>query len=99
MGLGLQMSLQLREGPMSGDRQIPPVELNHLEARGSSGSHLLGSWAIAQEQKATPYFTCFLPSVLFRPGLLLNMVLAMGVRARWVSGLIPEPLQPRRQRN
>ncbi len=89
MGLGLRMTLRLREWPMSGDRQIFPTELNGLEARGSSGAHLLGSWAIAQDQAATPHFTCFLPSVLYKPGLLLNLVLAMGVRTRWASGLIP----------
>ncbi len=76
------MTLRLREWPVEGDRQLFPLELNRLEAAGASGSHLLGSWAIEQDPQAIPFFTCFVPSVGDRPGLLLNLVMAMGVRAK-----------------
>jgi hypothetical protein len=89
MGLGLRMTLRLREWPMEGERQVFPPELNALEAEGGPGAHLLGSWAIELGPSSVPYFTCFLPSVLYAPGSLLNLILSIGVRARWASDLIP----------
>jgi hypothetical protein len=89
MGHGLRMTLRLREWPMDGERQIFPPELSELEAKGGSGAHLLGSWAIEPDPSSVPYFTCFLPSVLFAPGSLLNLILSIGVRARWASDMIP----------
>ena len=73
MGLGLGMVLRLRRRPMSGDQPILPVELNGREASGNSGAHLLGSWASEEDEEAPPYFTCFLPGVLYGPGLLFNI--------------------------
>lgn len=89
MGRGLRMTLRLREWPMDDEGQIFPPELSALEAKKGIGAHLLGSWAIERDPSSAPFFTCFLPSVLHAPGSLLNLILSMGVRARWASDLIP----------
>ena len=65
--------------------QLFPPELNSLEAQGLSHAHLLGSWAIEGDGHAVPHFTSWVPNVLYRPGVLMNLVVAMGVRSRWVS--------------
>ena len=70
---------------MDGERQILPPRLNLLEATEGSGAHLLGSWATDNDPSAVPNFNCFIPSVLYVPGSLTNLVLSMGLRARWVS--------------
>ncbi len=89
LGHGLRMRLQLRRWPEIDGRQIFAPELSEMEADGLSGVHLLGSWATAPVTEATPSFTCWLPSVLHRPGLLANLVMTFGARANWVSTLIP----------
>jgi hypothetical protein len=89
MGQGLRMTLRLREWPMDDEGQIFPPELNALEAKKGPGAHLLGSWATEREPSSVPFFTCFLPSVLYAPGSLLSLILSMGIRARWASDLIP----------
>jgi hypothetical protein len=50
-------------------------------------AHLLGSWAadIPEDSEPTPFFTCFAPNVTLRRGVLLNLVLSMGMRAKWIE--------------
>jgi hypothetical protein len=68
-----------------------PVDLNDLEVFQDPGCHLIGSWAAERDPEARPYFNCFVPNALYRPGILLNLVLSMGVRARWADALIDLP--------
>ena len=50
-------------------------------------AHLLGSWAadLPDGSEPAPFFTCFAPNVTLRPGVLLNLVLSIGTRARWIG--------------
>lgn len=90
LGEGLRMNLRLRRWPTDGDLQLFPPELNRLESEGGSRAHLIGSWAIDLDPDSVPFFTCWLPTVVERPGLLMNLVLAMGVRSNWVATLMPD---------
>lgn len=89
-GWQLRLTLLLHEWPLDEDGvQYLPVDLNAMEAAGESGSHLIGSWAAdGDDPAAPPFFISILPPVLFEPGLLTNLALAMGVRSRWVSQYI-----------
>jgi hypothetical protein len=59
------------------------VELNLADAIGDAG-HLLGAWCSAEARGGSvPTFTGFIPNTLYRPGLLFNMILSLGVKARW----------------
>jgi hypothetical protein len=89
LGNGVRLRLRLRRWPESLGTQLLPLDLNEWESDSPPEAHLLGSWTIEPERDATPYFTCFIPNVLYRPGLLANLALSMGVRARLVSELIP----------
>jgi hypothetical protein len=90
MGQGLRMTLLLREWPIDDEGQIFPAELSALEAEKGTGAHLLGSWAIEGDPSSVPFFTCFFPSVLYARGSLLNLILSIGVRARWASNLMAD---------
>lgn len=69
-----------------------PVDLNHLEVVQGLDCHLIGSWTVdpaaVLASEAKPYFNCFIPNALFRPGALVDLVLSMGIRAWWVDALI-----------
>jgi hypothetical protein len=86
LGSGLLLRLHLREQPSTGDGPLEPLELNELEAAGSSEAHLLGSWCTNPDGGA-PVFVSFFPNVLASPDALLNLIMSMGMRARWASDL------------
>lgn len=89
-GWQLRLTLRLPAWPTDADGvQYLPVDLNLMEAAGESGTHLIGSWAAnGDDPTAPPCFASIFPPVLFEPGLLTNLALAMGVRSKWVSQYI-----------
>jgi hypothetical protein len=88
MGSGVLMRLNLREQPVSEGRELTAMELNELELRARCQAHFLGSWC-TNPSCGPPVFVSFLPSVLHKPNLLMNLVLSMGLRARWAATLLP----------
>ena len=87
VGAGVRMTLRLPSFPETLGVQEFPLDLNRMEVHGEPMAHLLGSWAadLPDGSEPTPFFTCFAPNVTLRPGVLLNLVLAMGARARWIE--------------
>jgi hypothetical protein len=87
MGAGVRMTLWLPSFPESLGVQEFPTDLNRIEVHGEPMAHLLGSWAadIPEDSEPTPFFTCFAPNVTLRRGVLLNLVLSMGMRAKWIE--------------
>jgi hypothetical protein len=87
LGTGVRMTLRLPSFPETLGVQEFPLDLNRMEVHGEPMSHLLGSWAadLPDGSEPTPFFTCFVPNVTLRRGVLLNLVLSMGVRARWIE--------------
>ena len=60
--------------------------LNLLEVKSLTRHHLLGGWCAAPVGRYhTPVFVSFIPNVMYKPGLLLQMLLTMGLRARWAA--------------
>lgn len=88
LGAGARLTLRLGDWPRMDGEQIFPPQINAMEATGQSSSHLLGTWAIEDDPFTIPYFTSWVPGVLLRPGILMNLVLSMAVRARWISTLV-----------
>lgn len=88
LGAGARLTLRLGDWPRQDGEQIFPPQINAMEAAGLSRSHLIGTWAIEGHSLAIPYFTSWIPGVLHRPGILMNLVLSMAVRARWISTLV-----------
>ena len=86
-GAGVRVTLRLPSFPETLGVQEFPLDLNRLEVHGEPMAHLLGSWAadLPDGSEPTPFFTCFVPNVTLRPGVLLNLVLSMGTRARWIE--------------
>jgi hypothetical protein len=86
LGSGVLLRLHLREQPVDADAPLHPFALNGLEAEGESDAHLPGSWCNNPEGGA-PVFVSFFPNVLADPNALLNLIMSMGMRARWASEL------------
>ncbi|MGH2630450.1 MAG: hypothetical protein ACRDHI_07820 [Actinomycetota bacterium] len=87
VGAGVRMTLRLPSFPETLGVQEFPLDLNLMEVHGEPMAHLLGSWAadLPDGSKPTPFFTCFVPNATLRPGVLLNLVLSMGTRAKWIE--------------
>jgi hypothetical protein len=64
------------------------LELNSADANATAG-HLLGSWCSAERRGGNvPVFASFIPNLLYRPGLLFQMILSLGIKARWARNEI-----------
>jgi hypothetical protein len=82
LGNGLDIVLRL---PI----QMPPercahtaMELNNLERKEWLRAQLLGSWGF---DEGVLQFESFVPNTSFHDGILMNMTLAMSIRANWVA--------------
>ncbi len=85
LGSGVRLRLELGEPPLDGSgASLLPVELNERELADESPAHLIGSWAY-EGLASEPYVNRVIPNVLYRPGLLLNLVLSTGLRAWWAA--------------
>lgn len=61
------------------------VALNSLECASFVRSHFVGSWCVAELNGSfMPVYVAFYPNALYRPGLVLNLLMGSGLRARWV---------------
>ncbi|MCS7234508.1 MAG: hypothetical protein RMM30_00750, partial [Armatimonadota bacterium] len=89
LGAGVHMTLQTRRRPALGGRPLDPWELNSLEHRAACKAHFLGSWHRNPLNQGSPglQFGTFVPGFVWRRGMLLNLVLSMGVRSKWLAGL------------
>lgn len=87
LGSGLLMRLQLGVEPALGGESVRPLDLNAFELEGGCQAHFLGSWC-SDPYGGAPVFATFLPSVLHRHNLLLNLVLSMGVRSSWAANTL-----------
>lgn len=87
VGAGVRMTLRLPSFPETLGVQEFPLDLNRMEVHGEPMAHLLGSWAadLPDGSEPAPFFTCFAPNVTLRSGVLLNLVLSIGTRARWIE--------------
>ena len=61
------------------------TDLNATDANNFAGSHLMGAWCSTEISRGRhiPVFASFVPNMLFRPGLLLALILSLGQKARW----------------
>lgn len=85
LGSGVRVRLELEDPPRSSSGEpLLPIELNERELRERVQAHLIGSWAW-EDFGAQPYFNCVIPNVLYRPGVLLNLLLSTGLRLRWLA--------------
>jgi hypothetical protein len=59
------------------------LELNSANAN-ATAEELLGAWCSEEIRGGSvPVFTSFIPNILYRAGLLFNMILSLGMKARW----------------
>jgi len=93
LGGGVRLRLLMADWPRDPFLGVTlfPVDLNELEIDQEPPCHLIGSWAAEPDPGARPYFNCFVPNALYRPGILLNLVVSMAIRARWADALIDPP--------
>ena len=69
--------------------------LNRAEADTKSPSHLIGSWcAKTLGNRSVPAFATFLPTALYKPGLLTSLTYSAVNRARWVAGFLEPNTRP-----
>jgi hypothetical protein len=64
------------------------IELNYLEERVWQGPAFIGNWCANETLQGGrgfgPAFSCFMPNLVYRPGLAENLVLYAIRRAQWV---------------
>lgn len=89
LGNGVLTRLNL---PLSLDRETAAelaASLNQLELKTLTRAHQLGAWCAASVGGSeTVVFASFLPNVMHKPGFLTEMLLAMGLRARWAAAVL-----------
>lgn len=83
-GLLLLLSLPLSGAP--GELCRSALELNEQELRSMTRAPFLGSWSFGGPWGLT--FASFLPNLVYRPGLLPNLVIGMANRARWAEQVL-----------
>jgi hypothetical protein len=95
IGSGVGMFFQI---PILGSRESASMiagALNRTEADGKAPSHLIGSWcAKALGDRSVPAFATFLPTALYKPGLLTSLAYSAVSRARWVAGVLEPNTEP-----
>jgi hypothetical protein len=87
LGNGLLLRLHLYHAHGIDNAPFTAAMLNTLEMRLVTRAHLIGSWSSTQlsSKSDIPVFVTFIPNALHRRGLLLNLVMSMGLRARWAA--------------
>jgi hypothetical protein len=87
LGNGLLLRLHLPHAHGIDNASFTAAMLNTLEMRLFTKAHLIGNWSSAQigSRSDVPVFVTFIPNALHRRGLLLNLVMGMGLRARWAA--------------
>lgn len=89
LGNGVLIRLNL---PLSFDRTKATRiagHLNQMEAISMNRAHQLGAWCVGASE--TVVYVSFLPNIMYKPGVLTQLLLANGIRARWAAAtLSPE---------
>jgi hypothetical protein len=93
LGHGMLLRLHLPQLFVKDNAPFTAALLNTLETRHFTRAHLVGSWCAAQmgEGVPVPVFVGFIPNALYVRGLLLNLVAAMAMQARWTASEIQGP--------
>lgn len=84
-GNGALVVMRLPVSPGSDESALLANELNLAECTGDWSAPLLGAWCpdpMSQDDRGLA-FSCFLPNLLARPGLLENQVIYQGGRVRF----------------
>ena len=95
IGSGVGMFFQI---PIFGSQESACMiagALNRAEEHTKSPSHLIGSWcAKTLGNRSVPAFVTFLPTALYKPGLLTSLTYSAVNRARWVAGFLEPNTRP-----
>ncbi len=84
LGSGALMLLKLPVSPGPEGAAVVSHKLNAAETTGWACSHQLGAWCSDPEVQGVT-FVSFVPTALYKPGLLENLVYSMAIRARWAN--------------
>ena len=100
LGHGLRLVLALPVALSDEHAAQLAVELNAAEARSFTASHSLGAWTIAEARGGQVLeFVSFVPNVLYQRGLLFNLILSLGLKARWARTEIAPYASDERDKN
>lgn len=95
IGSGVGMFLQLPMWGTAIDAAKIAGALNRAEANSKTQSHLIGSWCVKTVgEQSIPAFASFIPTSLFQPGILTNLMLSAVGRAMWVGQLLNPDTTP-----
>ena len=95
IGVGVRVTCGSPRSPRrSACRSSPSTSIAWRRTRRTDGTSL-GSWAadLLDDSEPTPFFTCFVPNVTLRPGVVPNLVLSMGAQAAWIESNSAEPAE------
>ena len=90
LGSGLLFRLNLPLNQTKHEAGILAAHLNRLEQRGGVMAHMLGSWAVKSWNGADLAYVSFVPTIMHKKNLLMNLVMSMFNRSRDVAGLLAE---------
>jgi len=95
LGKGVLVRLNLPLTLDSDDAALLAGYLNQLEIKSLTRAHLLGAWSTDKVSGShTVVFASFIPNVMYKPGLLTQMLMTMGLRLRWVATVVEPGLEP-----
>lgn len=89
LGSGIGMFLHLPIRSTVENCSSIASQLNNAELNKSEMFHFMGSWCVKElGEYSVPAFAFFIPSLLYQPGLLTNLILPMVQRAFWASDMV-----------
>jgi len=88
LGSGLLFQLHLPLNQTKQEADVLAGHLNRLEQRGGVMSHMLGSWTVKSGLSVDLAYISFVPTVMYKENLIMNMVISMFKRSRDVAGLL-----------
>lgn len=63
--------------------------LNQLEIKSITHAHFLGAWSAAEVGGSdTAVFASFIPNIMYKPGLLQQLLISMASRVAWVATVL-----------
>jgi hypothetical protein len=84
-GAGLNLVLLLPNLASGREAAETAFSLNTLELTNFTRSHFLGSWCLSPMEPGRVAFHAHFPNLVYRPGVLTNLLISTAMRARFVE--------------
>ena len=90
LGSGARFTLTMPFRPPATNPALACMTLNRIEHDQGGDARGLGSWCVSPVNGMLSH-VAFLPNLLYKPGLVVQLAMSVGLRAIWADGLFQRP--------